>query len=258
MDLIEILNNRLRINEKVITVTITKDHGSSPRKVGSMMIVGKDGLIAGSIGGGAIEFKAIEDAKQANISFSKRYELADLDMTCGGDLELFYHVYPKRDKVFIIGAGHICQALSPLLSSLDYNVTVLDHREQIFDDFEYSCDTVNLPIEEGLDTLTFTEDVFVVIVTHGHVYDEVTLDYVLKKPHQYVGMIGSQAKIKNCFNNLINSGVTTEDLEKVYAPIGLNLGGETPAAIALSIASQIQCINNKKEPVHYKSLKDIL
>jgi len=248
----------MKANNKVVTVTITKDLGSAPRGVGSMMIVGSEGRIAGSVGGGAIEHRAIQDAILADTSYSKSYLLSELDMTCGGDVELFFQVYPAKDPVLIIGAGHICQSLVPILTGLDYSVTVLDYRENIFNEANLSCTTINAPILEGLATIDFNKDMSVVIVTHGHEFDEISLEYVLERQHRYVGMIGSSSKIKACYDNLMSRGIKKDVLSKVYAPIGLNLGGETPEAIALSIASQIQCIKYQKDPVHYKTLKEII
>lgn len=260
--MIHLLKEAIDQNKSVAHVTITKDKGSSPRGVGSSMLVDEQGLIAGTIGGGAIEKKAIEDAKKQlmlKTSETIYYPLKDLNMTCGGDVEIFIHVYPKKESVLIIGAGHICQSLVPILMTLNYHVTVLDQRENVFDHPVFEGVTcIQNDIVTGLHNITFDEQLNVVIVTHGHEYDGVALAYTLSKPHRYVGMIGSSNKIQTCFEALKEKGYTHNQLASVHAPIGLNLGGESPAEIALSIAAELLCKQYNNIPSHLKDLKGVL
>lgn len=260
--IIDILKETLDKNISVAQVTITKDNGSSPRGVGSTMLVGEHGLITGTIGGGAVELRAIEDARRLlneKKSMSIHYPLEALNMTCGGDIEVFIHVYPVKEEVLILGAGHICQSLVPVLMGMNYHVIVIDHREGIFDQpvfREITC--INEPIKEGLKKVEFHKRMNVVIVTHGHEFDTASLRYAITQPHRYIGMIGSQNKLKGCFDKLINEGIPKKQLESVYAPIGLNTGGETPAEIAVSIASEILAVQYKKKPAHLRDMKGVL
>ncbi|MBI9012718.1 MAG: XdhC family protein [Clostridiales bacterium] len=261
LQVINVLQNAINSNQSIASVTIIKEQGSSPRGIGSMMLVNEDGLVEGSIGGGAVELKAIADAQVALLdghSKTVSYPLASLDMTCGGDIEVFIQVYVQKDEILIIGAGHICEELTYYLKPLPYKVTVLDHRDEFaiasrFPECTVICNTV----VEGLNSIKFHKKTNVIIVTHGHEYDEVALRYVLKQPYKYVGMIGSQTKISKCFNAMIVDGYSKEQLASVYAPIGLTLGGETPAEIALSIVSEIQSINNKKNAIHLRDVNQM-
>ncbi len=245
-------------NVSVATVTIIEEKGSSPRGIGSNMIVTAEGLVTGSIGGGAIEFKAIKDAIDAiknKKSCTINYPLEKLDMTCGGEVTIFIQVYPRKKEVLIVGGGHICRALLPLFNTLDYKTVVIDQREAIFDDNVFSNSRcISSDILEGLASINYHKDLYIVIVTHGHEFDEATLGYVITKSHAYVGMIGSKNKIKHCYENLINKGFNKNLLNDVYAPIGLTLGGETPEDIALSIVSEIHAISNKQKIDHYRNI----
>jgi len=245
-------------NIPVATVTIIEEKGSSPRGIGSNILVGLDGLISGSIGGGAVEFKAVKDAIKAledNKSCIKHYPLETLDMTCGGEVTVFIQVYCRKKEILILGAGHICKALLPFANALGYVTSVIDQRPDIFSDpvFDHSrC--IQDDILKALETIDFHEDMYIVIVTHGHRHDQDALSYVLNKAHAYIGMIGSESKIKTCYQNLVASGVNKDKLETVYAPIGLTLGGEKPEDIALSIISEIHALSNEMVVKHFKDI----
>jgi len=243
-------------NISVATVTIIEEKGSSPRGIGSNMLITAEGLISGSIGGGAIEYKAIKDAIEAikdGKSSTINYPLEKLDMTCGGEVTIFIQVYPRKKEVLIVGGGHICRALLPLFNTLDYKTVVIDQREDIFNDNVFSKSRcISEDILKGLASINYHNDLYIVIVTHGHEFDEATLGYVIAKSHAYVGMIGSKNKIQHCFESLIKKGVDKNLLKEIYAPIGLTLGGETPEDIALSIVSEIHAISNKQEIGHFK------
>lgn len=259
---INVLQNAIHNNESIASVTIIREQGSSPRGIGSMMLVTQKGLLAGSIGGGAVELKAISDAQSAlsdGHSKTVAYPLSSLDMTCGGDIEVFIQVYVQQDEILIVGAGHICENLTYYFKPLPYKVTVLDHREAFaiasrFPDCTVICNSVL----DGLNSIRFHDKLSVIIVTHGHAYDEVALRYVLKQPHSYVGMIGSATKISKCYEAMLADGYSKEQLSSVYAPIGLALGGETPAEIALSIVSEIQSITHNQKSNHLRDVTQIV
>ncbi|MCH4889764.1 XdhC family protein [Acidaminobacter sp. JC074] len=245
-------------NISVATVTIIEESGSSPRGIGSSMLVGLDGLLHGSIGGGAVEFKAIKDAIKAlnnKMSHVIHYPLDTLDMTCGGEVKVFIQVFNRKKEILILGGGHICKAILPFANTLGYKTSVIDQRPDIFLDpvFEKS-NCIQDDILKALEEIDFHKDMYIIIVTHGHRYDQDSLAYVLNKPHAYIGMIGSENKIKTCYKNLKTLGFDKETLDKVYAPIGLSLGGERPEDIALSIISEIHAISNDTKVEHLRDV----
>ena len=152
--------------------------------------------------------------------------------------------------VYLIGAGHISQYLAPLLRLIDFEVIVLDDRKEyannerfpdanrigVIDDFDHALKN------EAID-----QDSYLVIVTRGHMHDKTVLAQALKTDAGYIGMIGSRRKIKTTFEALINEGFNAADIERVYAPIGLAIGAETPQEIAVCIAAQLIQVRAKAD-----------
>jgi xanthine dehydrogenase accessory factor len=239
--------------EAVALVTVTSKLGSSPRDTGSMMLVGSGGkLIDGTIGGGKVEEQAKIDAAECirkNESSAFKYELTlkdtehSLGMACGGAVEVFVKVFSKQDRLVVFGGGHIALELSAFAKALNYRVTIIDHRP------EYISDERFPDVERKMSMDAFIDEPFdmdpntsVVIVTHGHSFDLEALRMVIGSPARYIGMIGSRSKIGFCFKELQNEGVSEDLLATVYAPIGIDIGGETPPEIALAILSEIQAV----------------
>ncbi len=253
--LVELMDQRV----EVALVTVTSKTGSGPRDKGSMMLVDKKGeLLYGTIGGGGVEERAKKDAKMcidSNQSEAFHYELTmkesehALGMACGGMVDVFVKVFRTGSSLIIFGGGHIGLELTRFAKALDYTVTVVDEREAFSQpdrlqgaDRVLTGDPVSL-----LETLHIDQETYIIIVTHGHRFDLDVLRAVLDSQAAYIGMIGSVNKINFCFKELIKEGVEKASLQKIYAPIGLDIGGETPAEIALSILSEIQAVKNGKE-----------
>lgn len=245
-------------NENVALVTITKTQGSGPRNNGSMMIVSEEGeLLEGTIGGGAIELKALSDAKDAiakRESKSVYYELTQsksehaLGMICGGTVEAFIKVFSKNDRLIAVGVGHIGYELTKFASEFDYTVIAIDDREDYANKERLPhvdvCIVGN--VAEELKKLNITNKDSIVIVTHGHENDLVAVRAVVESDARYIGMIGSRNKVSTTFNNLKKDGVDEKKISKIYAPIGLNIGGDSPAEIALAIMAEIQAVRYKR------------
>lgn len=251
------LNELLNDGKEVALVTVTEKTGSGPRGEGSMMIVDSEGLLlAGTIGGGAIEGQAKLDAAkclQEGLCKSFHYELTmeeeSLGMACGGTVDVFVKVFEIGDPLVIVGGGHVGSALSKMAKQVGYHVTVIDDRELYgskermpWVDAAFSGDIVSFLKEKK-----YKKTTSIVIVSHGHLLDLDALEACIDKEVRYIGMIGSIKKNKFIFNQLIDKGVSKELLKKVYGPIGLDIGGETPEEIAVSILSEIQAVKYEKE-----------
>lgn len=257
------LNECVKNNKPVATVAIVKTNGSTPRGVGSTMLVDENGnLLEGTIGGGILEEKGKKDAAK----YIKRKETIllnyDLDsssenknnlpMICGGNVHVFIKVYNSNENLIIVGAGHVSEKIAELAKTLDYSITVMDDRKgrlnsEIFPGVE---NLVHGNIIENLKKISIDKNTLIIIVTHGHVYDQEALEIVLRSKASYIGMMGSSNKIKICFQELLKKGYSKEELSKVYTPIGIDIGGETPEEIAMSIMAEIQAIKNKKNVPH--------
>jgi xanthine dehydrogenase accessory factor len=217
------------------------------------------------VGGGALERQVIADSLVAlaeGQSILKGYRLQPSDrgpatpdvgeaeaddyaltlgMLCGGEAEVFLEVYGRESHLLIVGAGHIGQKLCEMARLLDFRVTVLDERPEMVsrDRFPGASELVCAPPAEASRRVTIRPTTAVVIVTHGHVHDKAALAAVLASPARYIGMIGSKAKVRAVLEQLLAEGVDRALLERVHAPIGLDLGGQSPAEIALSILAEI-------------------
>jgi xanthine dehydrogenase accessory factor len=231
-------------------VTIVKAEGSTPRSANAKMMVFPDGKTIGTIGGGELESRAVREARNAikrGSSALVEYSLDDrkeegLSMKCGGDVMLHIEVFKAKPQLFIIGAGHVGRALNNIASMLDFEITVIDDRDEWANEDRFPAASnilVKEDMSKALDDIEVGEDDFIVIATRGHSHDKEALSNALKKKARYVGMIGSEKKVEEVFRQLTGEGVEKELLEKVRSPIGLDLGGETPEEIAVSIVAEI-------------------
>ncbi|MCB9002653.1 MAG: XdhC family protein [Bacteroidales bacterium] len=145
------------------------------------------------------------------------------------------------ETVYIFGAGHISVPLSQILSMLDFRVEVFDNRKELvtFDQNSFAHKKEIIDYNEAEKYVTEGSSSYVAIMTFGHKFDETVLKQFLNKKLKYLGMIGSKSKVKEIFEELVKQGYTREQVERVCSPIGLPIGGQTPAEIALSIAAQM-------------------
>jgi xanthine dehydrogenase accessory factor len=237
-------------SEPAALCIVVDTRGSTPRKQGARMIVYADGSVYGTIGGGSVEkqvtetaLKLIASGKPAKVSFNLE---EDLGMHCGGMMEVFIEPVNPRKKLFIFGAGHIGKALAAFARELDFRVTLFDPREGIFGDPVFSsCTCINRDYFEAISEAPFDDTTFVVIVTPKHLYDEEILAAVARKPHAYIGMIGSTRKVellKQRFlaENILNAG----EMDGIDMPIGIKFRAETPQEIAVSILAKLIDVRN--------------
>lgn len=259
----KLLEEQLKLEEAgrpYAVVTIIRADGAVPRKSGKMLVTA-DGNSIGTIGGGSSELLAIQDA-QACIRYGenaiKDYTLnSENGMVCGGDFSVFIEVENPRPRLILCGAGHVGTALMKAARLAGFDITLVDTRgeDQIGDAILLS-DTY-VPVEDfykGMMALTIPAGAFIVITTYGHRFDKEALAAALTKKAAYLGMIGSRKKIAAVYEKLRSEGFTNEQLEAVYAPIGMDIGGETPEEIAISIVAEMLAVKYKRSGVHLKDL----
>lgn len=253
--MVKILYECIEQKRDIALVTITKTEGSSPRGVGSMMLVDNEGvLVAGSVGGGQVEKLAIDEAVLAlkrGISKTINYVLdkdseseRKISMVCGGNVELFIDTYNSKDKLIIVGAGHIAINLYNFALRLGYSITVIDERLEMANKerFPQAEEIIADNVTIALNRCSIDSRTNIVICTHNHENDQEALEAVVNSPARYIGNIGSTQKIQHSFNDLLKKGIDESILSKVYAPIGLDIGGERPEEIALAIMAEIQAV----------------
>lgn len=255
MSIIEEVLKAQKQRKHFAVVTIVETEGSTPRNENAKMIVFASGKCLGTIGGGALENRAIKDAREAIIkrkSLLKEYSLHEgdgesLPMKCGGNVRLFIEVYTPGPSLLIAGAGHVGKALCEMASILGFEVTIIDDREEWANMDRFPEGTkvlVKKDMAKVFDDIETSSDTFIVVATRGHEYDKEALLSALKNKVSYIGMIGSTKKVSEIFQQLIDKGVARELLRNIYSPIGLDIGAETPEEIAVSILAEILKVRN--------------
>ncbi|GIM29702.1 xanthine dehydrogenase accessory factor [Clostridium polyendosporum] len=249
----------------VALVTITESIGSTPRNSGSIMAVWEDGTIKGSVGGGSIEYKIIEKAKNCLVNKEDSNfhyilnENGDIGMQCGGAARGYIKVFLPRNKLLIIGGGHIGEQLYKLGKIIGFYTVIFDDRQEYANEKIYSeaDEIIYGDIEEKLARYPVDESCYIVVVSRGHESDLKAVRSVVGRSGAYLGMIGSARKTQIVINKLLEEGISKEELEKVYAPIGLDISSEVPEEIALAIISEILLVKNNGTLNHRKDIKRV-
>lgn len=244
----EEISRKLLSEESFVLATIVKTEGSSPREAGTKMLILPDGTIHGTIGGGTFEKMVIDDSlelfKTGEKCRLKTYKFSpdgpdSTGMSCGGEAQVFLERNRKPDKLFIFGGGHIGKSLAKIAEGLNFQVTVIDDRQEMLDNLNPPVKTVWTDSIYGKNFPEIDDQSYVVIVTRNHASDMAILEKVIKKSCAYTGMIGSKNKIKKIFSTLKDKGIDEKLLKDVHAPIGLDIGAEGPEEIAISIVAEL-------------------
>jgi len=244
------INEAREGNERFALCTVVQTRGSTPRKVGAKMIVFRSARIIGSIGGGNLEKKVIENAisqiKEHQPKLYRHDLLHQHNMCCGGSVDIYIEPIVKMKKLYIFGAGHTGRALARIASPLDFEVYVVDDRKEYLDGIDSDdINKMNMDYGKVLPSLPFDDDTFVVIMTYEHGHDRDILSYCLKQPYAYLGMIGSIRKVEMTKKMFAEAELATkEELEKVDMPMGIDIGAETPEEIAISIMAKLIAVRN--------------
>ncbi|MBU0756252.1 MAG: XdhC/CoxI family protein [Planctomycetes bacterium] len=239
-----VLQECMENNRGAIIATVVEAKGSVPREAGAKMLIFDDGTFHGTVGGGAIENRVIEEARKMKGEKATRflsYDLnKDLGMECGGEVKVYLEAIQGTRRLVVFGGGHIGAALYALAPLMGMRPVIVDERSDFCNKGRFPhADLYPLTPEEAVKALDLGPRDHAVIVTHRHKNDLVCLRLVLQAAVAYVGMIGSRRKVAHTFEKLKEEGVTQEQLDRVRAPIGLNLGGRSPGEIAIAIAAEV-------------------
>jgi xanthine dehydrogenase accessory factor len=235
--------------ETAALATVVSVAGSVPRHTGSKMLVRADGSILGTIGGGAMESRVIQEALAAMHDGQTRmpsYTLNDISAgdagICGGTVQVFIEPIGVAPTLLVIGIGHVGKALAELGKWSGYRVVISDDREAF-------CNPDYLPGMDGYvvckpgditQHVSVNARTYVAAVTRGLPVDIDLIPVLLKTDAAYIGLIGSRRRWAITVKQLKEErGLTDAQLDSIYAPIGLELNAETPQEIAVSILAQI-------------------
>ncbi len=344
MGIFQSLAGLLAAGESLVLATIVNRSGSAPRAVGSRMVVRQDGTIVGTIGGGILEARVQDLAKEVfghSQAVLKQYVLTAQDasqmgMVCGGvvqtlvqfldasqpdNLDLYQDIVASLEArqrawlitalpsifdvpqsaaqhllksertivgsldqqavqaliaqasagqpelisyqgkeylvealchegtVYIFGAGHVSQQLAPLATLVGFSTVVLDDRQEFAnrERFPNAAEVIVLDsFPRALEGLEINADSYLVLVTRGHAHDQTVLREALLTKAGYIGMIGSRRKRDAIYAALDKEGFSRQDFDRVFSPIGLAIGAETPEEIAVSIVAELIQVRAEK------------
>jgi xanthine dehydrogenase accessory factor len=270
MDIFQLIIDFKQKNIPMMAVTAVSKTGFGPVEVGKKMIVLEDKKSYGTVGGGAIEYyaqkKAI-DLLEARENLLETYLLDEgkiishsktLPMACGGEVTLFYEYIGPKETIYIFGAGHVGQALANVLKTMNYHISVIDDRKEVIDKFNHADQKYHMPFVDFIEKKGLRKDSFVIVCTPSHKYDYHVINKLieLKIKPKYLGMLCSPDKIKAYLKSTYEQFGKDLDLSYFFSPIGLDLGGNSPEEIAISISSEILAISHHKKG--HRHMREIL
>jgi xanthine dehydrogenase accessory factor len=230
-----------------VLVTVAATSGSVPREAGAKMLVFADGRAVGTIGGGKFEALVIgecEEQMRGKTPVLKRYPLHERDCEsfgaiCGGEVTVLLEPQAVCGALVIAGAGHCARALAKLAQECGWHVTVLDERAELLADFPAS-QRLARPAPEYIASRTWHGDEALVLMNRNHELDRDALEAALLAGGMgYLGMIGSRRKVRQVFEELAARGIDSAQLARVRAPVGLEIGADSPAEIAVSVMAEM-------------------
>ena len=248
MSFFQILADRTARGECAAMVTVIRAQGSVPRREGTKMLIFADGSIEGTVGGGEMEslviaagLEALRTGKPQRLQYEFRDpERGDVGV-CGGEMEVFIEPIQPEKRVFVIGVGHVGQAIAYLASWLGFQVIVVDDRPDFATpekvphaQAHFTCSIHELP-----DLVDITENAYLVLTTRGVPLDVEGLPSLLATKAAYIGVIGSKRRWETTVEAMVESGVDPKAIARVHSPIGLEIQAETPQEIAVSVMAEI-------------------
>ena len=241
-------------NQSAALCTVTKSEGSTPRHVGSKMLVYPDRIFIGTVGGGELENRvikaaldSIDNAEPQTLSYSMADPSRGDPGVCGGQVEVFVEPILPPATVIVIGAGHVGKAVVHLAKWLGFRVVVNDDRAEFCTPESTPGADEYYPIKMGelAEELKITKRSYLVVTSRGSGVDAEGLPSLLESNAAYIGVIGSKRRWATTVKALKGLGIKDETIDKVHSPIGLELQAETPQEIAVSIMAEILMLQNK-------------
>jgi xanthine dehydrogenase accessory factor len=246
-----------RAGKKCALATIVSARGSIPSYESAKLLIREDGSIAGTIGGGCVEAQVltaarevIETGKPKHMTFDLSGDkLHDSGLICGGELEVFVEPVLPQPVAFIFGGGHISKSLSKVASLAGFATVIVDDRESFAnrERFPEAEEIHAAEYEQVFPKLSVNESSYLIIVTRGHKDDLRVLRLAAATPARYVAMIGSRRKVIEIVKELEKDGVPAPALERIHAPMGLDIGAITPEEIAVSVVAEMIAVRRNAD-----------
>ena len=232
----------------VVLATVVSTKRSVPRHAGTKMLVYGDGRLVGTVGGGALESRVIDEARDALRTGKTKlleYELLDPGRgdpgLCGGEVQIYLEPYMPTPTVLVVGAGHVGRAVIDLAHWLGYRTVIADDRDERLTDGDMPNADVRLngPVADALAGFEMTAETSVVVVSRDVGIDVEAITHLIESPLRYLGLMGSSRRWKTVRERLIAGGIDEVALDRIDVPIGIDLGAETVEEIAVSILGAV-------------------
>jgi xanthine dehydrogenase accessory factor len=249
MDLYDEIVRLRRLGQKCAVATIVQVNGSIPSFESAKILVREDGSFMGTVGGGCVEAEVwnaarevIETEKPRHLSFSLGQDAAyDEGLICGGQLNIFVEPVIPQPRAFIFGGGHVSKGISKIATLAGFSTSIIDNRQAFAnaERFPEAEATYAEEYEDAFPKLPVNSSSYIIIVTRGHRDDMRVLRWAVNTPARYIAMIGSKRKTISVVHELEKEGIRREAFEKVFAPMGLEIGAEMPEEIAISVVAEM-------------------
>jgi xanthine dehydrogenase accessory factor len=251
------ISEALKNNKPAALVTVLSHAGSSPGKQGSVMAVLSNGETYGTVGGGSLEHTATKEALEAIKTGTDKelsFDLTDDGMMCGGKVRLYIKTFAPSERLIICGGGHIGQKLYQLGIMQGFAVTVIDDRAEFANgiNFPDASEVICGDVGKALSEMNIDDTCYIAIATRSHETDFEALGSAVGTKAAYIGMIGSRKKVNTVMDKLSAEGIGKAVLDKIYAPMGLDIATVKTEEIALSIISEIMLVKNGGNLRHMK------
>jgi xanthine dehydrogenase accessory factor len=263
MDLFEEIVRMRRAGQRGALATIVHTNGSIPSFESSRMLVREDGSTVGTVGGGCVEADVWAAAKEVMQNESPRKMIFQLNnearydngLICGGTVELFVEPILPQPVVYLFGGGHVSTAVAKAAQLAGFGIGVADDREAFANTQRFPMALeIFTTYEQAFEKLQPNASSYLVIVTRGHKEDMRVLAWAVRTAARYVGMIGSKRKVLSVYKALEKEGYRMEEFERVFAPMGLEIGALSPEEIALSIVAELVAVRRNAEIASHKKL----
>lgn len=256
---------RLRAaGENAALATIIQVRGSIPAYESAKLLVREDGTMLGTIGGGCVEAEVwqaarevLREEKSRRLEFHLNHDAAeDSGLICGGTLEIFIEPVLAPPMLFCFGAGHVCRAVAAAAAAAGFGVTVCDSRPAYVTAGRFPGAQLRPgDYDAVLPALAPRRNAYIVIATPGHREDMKILQWACLTPARYIGMIGSKRKVISTYRELLRRGVPPGALERVYAPMGLEIGAVAPEEIGVAVVAEMIAVRRHAAAPHMKLAK---
>lgn len=249
MDIYQEVVRLRQLGQKCALATIVQVNGSIPSYESAKLLVREDGSMVGTIGGGCVEAEVwniarevMESERPRHLNFTLGQDAAyDNGLICGGQLSVFVEPVVPEPRAFIFGAGHISKSLSKVATMAGFASVIVDNREAFAnrERFPEAEEVHAAEYEDLFPALNIRDTSYIIIVTRGHRDDMRVLRWAVTTPAKYIAMIGSKRKVIGVVKELEREGQTRGSFERIFAPMGFDIGAITPEEIAVSVVAEM-------------------